>query len=104
MKFVTSWDDGNTLDYELAKLLLKYRLPGIFYIPTNCEMLPIDIVRLSESGFEIGAHTNSHSQNLHHLELEEQIGEIRENKIWLEEMLGKKVTSFCYPRGKQIVS
>jgi peptidoglycan/xylan/chitin deacetylase (PgdA/CDA1 family) len=100
MIFTSSWDDGNLLDIRLAELLKRYNLPGIFYIPTNCEMLPIDILKIRKMGFEIGAHTTSHPQNLHHLPDQEQYDEIRENKLWLEDFLKEKITKFCYPRGR----
>jgi peptidoglycan/xylan/chitin deacetylase (PgdA/CDA1 family) len=47
---------------------------------------------------EIGAHTINHpvlteidSQTLHY--------ELAESRAWLESVVGKRVTSFCYPRG-----
>lgn len=100
MKIVTSWDDGSQLDIKLSELLLRYELPGIFYISTVCELLPIDIKKLQTNGFKIGGHTNSHPQDMKLLDHDEQFEEIKTNKEWLEEIIGDRIKSFCYPRGR----
>jgi peptidoglycan-N-acetylglucosamine deacetylase len=100
MQFITSWDDGSSLDSKIVDLLLKYELPGIFYIPSVCELLPIDILRIDELGFEIGGHTTSHPENLRLLETSIQYDEIKMNKEWLENIIGHSINSFCYPSGR----
>ncbi len=100
----TSWDDGHILDFQLATLLKKYDLAGTFYIaPKNREIDPKsrlsddDILTLSKD-FEIGSHTMTHPV-LTDVSLKEGAQEITSSKHYLEALLHKEVTSFCYPRG-----
>lgn len=99
-RFMTSWDDGTSQDMKMAELLSKYNLPGIFYIPSNCELSEEEIKILSKSGFEIGGHTISHPVDLKELSSDEQLSEIMGNKEWLEYLIDKKIETFCYPRGR----
>lgn len=94
----TSWDDGRKFDLKLAKLLTKYKIPATFYIPSNCELSKFDIKKLSNT-FEIGGHTKTHKR-LTELKNDRLKDEILDNKIYLENITGKKVKSFCYPRGR----
>lgn len=101
-EIITSWDDGHPLDLKVAELLHRYRVPGIFYIPvTNIEGRPTlnknEIRELSKE-FEIGAHSYSHV-DLTKISLQAAEEEIRKGKEMLEEITGKKITKFCYPRG-----
>jgi glycosyltransferase involved in cell wall biosynthesis len=100
----TSWDDGHKLDKKLADLLLRYNIKGTFYIsPKNSEFKEADlltgneIIELSKN-FEIGGHTLTHPV-LSRLEDDVSKSEIIEGKKYLENLTGKEVTSFCYPRG-----
>ncbi|MER7844419.1 polysaccharide deacetylase family protein [Kitasatospora sp. NPDC096077] len=101
----TSWDDGHVLDSRLAALLERHRLPGTFYIaPRNHEFAPAE--RLPAAGirelaerFEIGGHTLTH-QRLPRLTDADAAGEIRAGREELESVIGRPVTSFCYPRGE----
>jgi len=99
LKFFSSWDDGGKFDGKLADLLLYYGLPGTFFIPSQCNLELEQILEIAKN-FEIGGHTVSHFQNLKLLDDDFLKAEILDNKIWLEEILGKKVTQFCYPRGR----
>jgi len=100
----TSWDDGHVLDMRVAELLKTYGIRGTFYIaPHNHELKEVD--RLSDEQiktlaqeFEIGAHTMTH-RSLIHLKEKEALFEIGKSQQYLESLLSKKVTSFCYPRG-----
>src|ERR1700722_20376337 len=100
----TSWDDGHCLDLHLAEILEEYRLPATFYIsPASAEIAPAD--RLSRAGirriaerFEIGAHTLTHPR-LTSLPLAVALHEIVAGRAHLEDMIGRRVTSFCYPGG-----
>src|SRR3989344_5582292 len=96
----TSWDDGDVLDERLAAMLEKYGLKGTFYIPRDYwgERLSDDAIRALSEKFEIGAHTLTHA-DLTKLSLDEAEKEIRGSKQWLEEVTGKPVGMFCYPRG-----
>ena len=62
-------------------------------------MSPEQVKELSESGLvEIGGHTVTHP-HLNQLTSNEQEQEIYNNKIALESMIGKRLTSFAYPYG-----
>lgn len=97
-----SVDDGHPLDVRTAELLSQYGLAATFYAPArNPERRVLTPPQLREIAqhFEIGSHT------LNHLPLTTVTGErawleIYEGKAWLQDALGKPVTSFCYPRGK----
>ena len=111
-------DDGYKDNYELLfPLLKKYNFKAVVYtvsgetfnrwdveVPSNPEkrvelMSPEQIRELSESGLvEIGGHTVTHP-HLNHLTSAEQEQEIYNNKIALESMIGKRLTSFAYPYG-----
>ena len=111
-------DDGYKDNYELLfPLLKKYNFKAVVYtvsgetfnrwdveVPSNPEkrvelMSPEQIRELSESGLvEIGGHTVTRP-HLNHLTSAEQEQEIYNNKIALESMIGKRLTSFAYPYG-----
>jgi len=98
----TSWDDGHPLDLRLAELLQKYDVPATFYIPLdNAErecMSPQQIREIAQS-FDIGGHTYHHLV-LTEIPLQEVKKEVVEGKKRLEDIIGREVVSFCYPRGK----
>lgn len=98
-KVITSWDDGKIEDLKIAELLCKYKIPAIFYIPTTTELKPEQIKGISQD-FEIGAHTWSHPSDMKLLNDRDLEWEIRENKILLENIIGRPITKFCYPRGR----
>ena len=103
----TSWDDGHKLDFKLAALLAKHNIKGTFYIAPNDrespkeDRLTSDEIRTLAENMEIGAHTMSHPQ-LPTLSDDEAHKEISESKTFLEEVTGKPVVSFCYPRGEYL--
>lgn len=58
-----------------------------------------ETIRLAEGGLvELGAHTMTHPV-LSSLTLAKQREEIRQSKVYLEGLVGQKVTSFAYPHG-----
>lgn len=98
----TSWDDGHVHDSRIADLLDRYGLTGTFYIAR--EYLPLER-RLSEQDIaqladrhEIGAHTLTHPL-LTMLTPVQAAQEICGSKQWLEDVTGRAITAFCYPRG-----
>lgn len=98
----TSWDDGDYADLKLAELLLSRGIRGTFYIPINYRDRPLghsELRVLASEGFEIGAHGYSH-KHLWSLEPQELAQEVRPCKRILEDLLGKEVEMFCYPRGR----
>lgn len=100
LRVATSWDDGHIDDMRIAELLLKYRLPGIFFIP-DFGMLDVqEVEQLDRMGFEIGGHTCSHPEDLKMLSNEDLSYEIGANKQHLERAIGHSITKFCYPGGR----
>lgn len=99
-KIITSWDDGSKHDMRLAKLLKKYNIPAIFYIPALCELENYEIKEISDMGFEIGGHTYSHPPDMKRLDDHSLEFEISEGKEFLEHITGKEITKFAYPKGK----
>jgi len=100
---VTSWDDGHPLDMRLAGLLEKYGIPGTFYIPiVNSEGRDVlskeQVLEISDR-FEVGGHTYNHV-DLTKLSTDSAREEVFSCKNALEDMIGKEIESFCYPRGK----
>ena len=97
-----SWDDGAVEDLKLMDLSLKYKIPGMFFIPaTNAERKVLsgkNMKKIDNNGFEIGAQTYSHKY-LSKLPLNEAQVEIVSGKDYLEQLLGKEVYHFCFPGG-----
>lgn len=97
----TSWDDGHPLDLKLAELLQRYAIPATFYIPIdNIERQGMNTQEIREiaQSFDVGGHTYHHI-DLTRIARTEAEREIVEGKRRLEEIIGKEVISFCYPRG-----
>lgn len=106
MIFETSFDDGTTRDIQIAKLLIKYNLPGTFYIVTDWVDTGgflgwEEIKELDHLGFKIGSHTCSHPSDLKLLYDDQLEYELETSKGIIESVLGHVVTDFCYPRGRQ---
>ena len=100
----TSWDDGDPHDLRVAELLRARDLPATFYVPIigyrqRKTLAAADLRALSSVGFEIGAHTVSHT-NLPRLGPKELDREVRTCKEMLEQTLGSGVLMFCYPNGR----
>lgn len=100
----TSWDDGHVLDIKLSELLNKYSIKGTFYVsPLNNEfdkeklLNDKQIVDLAKN-HEIGAHTITHPllTKVNEITAEK---EIFISKVYLEFLLNKEITSFCFPAG-----
>jgi hypothetical protein len=97
----TSWDDGHPLDRKLADLLARYGIPATFYFPVErakrgC-MGPDDMREIGRS-FDVGGHT-CHHVDLRRVTAGEARREISDGKSRIEDILGRALTSFCYPYG-----
>jgi peptidoglycan/xylan/chitin deacetylase (PgdA/CDA1 family) len=99
IEVILSFDDGKKQDIRLADLLMKYNLSAIFYIPSRVRELSDKEVRELSEYFAIGGHTENH-RYLSQIPLPEAECEVVEGKQALEALIGAKVTSFCYPRGR----
>jgi peptidoglycan/xylan/chitin deacetylase (PgdA/CDA1 family) len=100
----TSWDDDAASGLKVAELLGARGLPGTFYVPTSelgrtGRLSGLDLRALSRDGFEVGAHTVSHRilTSLTPAELASEVGDCKQS---LQQIVGKEVTTFCYPRGR----
>ena len=100
----TSWDDGDPFDFRVAEILRSRKLPATFYIPITghhgshalgrCELRA-----LAAEGFEIGGHGFSHLI-LPQCTKEVMFQEIESSKQRLEDIMGREVRMFAYPRGR----
>src|SRR5581483_6701047 len=99
----TSWDVGHPLDLRVARVLARHGVRGTFYVPLRAVaggLLSASQMReLLAMGMEIGSHTVTHPI-LTTLPLGEVDRELRDSRSMLEDLLGREVTSFCYPRGR----
>jgi peptidoglycan/xylan/chitin deacetylase (PgdA/CDA1 family) len=99
-----TFDDGDLDVYTNAfPILQKYNYVATFYVVENYingkDMVTTDQLKeLINAGWEIGSHSKTHS----HLPAEgvDLAQEIRMSKLDLEEKLGVKINSFCYPFGE----
>ncbi len=104
MVVTSSWDDGDCCDLKLAELLGSRGLPGTFYVTTGAlgkasTMSPAQLRELADAGFEIGGHTVTHPI-LTDLTGAALTREIADCKLALEQILGREVPSFAYPKGR----
>lgn len=101
--FVTiSVDDGALTDLHTADLLDRYDIQATFYVPIRNPERPViskSQMRQIAAKFELGAHTMNHVP-LDSVSLDTAWEEISAGKVWLEDLLGESIESFCYPRGK----
>ncbi|MBR5316978.1 MAG: polysaccharide deacetylase family protein [Lachnospiraceae bacterium] len=104
MRITFSWDDGALEDQKLFELHEKYKIPGIFFVPTRNregrDVLTPEMIKNAESEYvQFGGHTENHVY-LTELSLEEVETEIVNNKTYLENILGHEVRDFCFPGGR----
>ncbi|HEX3681781.1 MAG TPA: polysaccharide deacetylase family protein [Bryobacteraceae bacterium] len=101
MIVTTSWDDGDVLDERLADLLDRHGIRGTFYMTRRYRRyrLPDDRIRALAESHEIGAHTLTHP-DLRLLSHTAKANEVEGSKHWLEDVIGKPVSMFCYPFGR----
>ncbi len=100
----TSWDDGDRADLRVAGMLRSRDIQGTFYVPNTRYaahplLSPAELKTISFEGFEIGAHSVSHKL-LWGLSAEELAREVSPCKPFLEDIIGKEVRMFCYPKGR----
>ncbi|TAM83168.1 MAG: hypothetical protein EPN47_06105 [Acidobacteria bacterium] len=100
----TSWDDGDPRDFRVAELLHAHNLPATFYVPITGHhgaraLGRTELKTLNNEGFEIGGHGFSH-RILPQCPRKVVIQEVEACKQSLEDILGKEVRMFAYPRGR----
>lgn len=97
--FTTSWDDGHILDKRVMGLLNRYNMKGTFYITVNGKnRLTDDDLKIISKMHEIGAHTLNHPY-LTKIKENEALEQIKQSKIYLENIIDKPVKMFAYPSG-----
>lgn len=104
MRICFTWDDGALEDQKLFELHQKYELPGMFFVPTeNSEgrkVLSPEAIRANHSKLiSFGGHTRHHVY-LTRIPLRSVQQEVRDNRLYLENLLGEKVPHFCLPGGQ----
>ncbi len=100
----TSWDDGHQLDVKLASELAAHGMTGTFYVSPRCRELQKSkrlaagaMVELADH-FEVGGHTLTHP-HLSAIEDSAALREITDGRDAVEDVIGRQITSFCYPYG-----
>jgi len=107
-----TFDDGCMDNYEVALPVLErfgvkatfFIVTGLLgrYLSTSFGNVPLmsshEICELVSLGHEVGAHSVSHTK-LTQVPMEHAIREIRESKHFLEDLIGREVISFAYPKG-----
>jgi peptidoglycan/xylan/chitin deacetylase (PgdA/CDA1 family) len=100
----TSWDDGHELDAKLGSALARHGMTGTFYVSPRCRELP-ESKRLAAGAmneladqFEVGGHTLTHP-HLSAIDDRAALAEITDGRDAVEDIVGRRITSFCYPYG-----
>ncbi len=106
MRFEMSFDDGHDLDFKVLEMAKGLAVRPMFYIPwTNRGyrgeggLTDDEVTKLSLSS-EIGFHSYSHPRDIKELETVIVEHEVVGGKGELEQLIGRSIRSFCYPRGK----
>ena len=93
--FVTNRGDssGRWKDYCRERVGLSADKPENFLSPDMIE-------EMHNSGLvEFGGHTACHI-SLTEQSIDDARRDINDNKIWIEDIIGERIASFCYPRGR----
>ncbi len=101
---ILTFDDGYKDFYTNAyPELKKHNMTAVSYIIGNKNntqyMNEKEILEISQNNIELGSHTLSHP-DLAKTSSQTAIKEITESKERIENIIGKKIVSFCYPAGK----
>lgn len=106
-RFEISIDDAHTCDLRVASMLERHRLRGMFYVPATSRgrrgingLTDKEILLLSKK-HDIGFHSFSHPEDIKVISDPEELDvQVTRGRKELESLIGRPVTSFCYPRGK----
>ncbi|HAR62907.1 MAG TPA: hypothetical protein DCS13_05520 [Candidatus Margulisbacteria bacterium] len=106
LRINTSWDDGAYTDMKLLRLIEKYSIPAIFFIPAKNQernvLGPKDIKEIRTIA-EIGSHTYNHKY-LSGIDVDDAVKEVIDGRKYLEDILSENICHFCYPGGKYTYS
>jgi peptidoglycan/xylan/chitin deacetylase (PgdA/CDA1 family) len=97
-------DDGYQDAYIAYNILRQRNLTAVFFVTTRYlgdgrHLTVVQLREMARGGMEIGSHSISHP-DLSTLSLANCQKEIAESKRFLEDILGQKIISFCYPSGR----
>jgi peptidoglycan/xylan/chitin deacetylase (PgdA/CDA1 family) len=101
-----SIDDAHVQDVRVAQMLTYYGMSGMFYVPWANRgfmgegALSNALVAILAKHHDIGFHSYSHPRDMKELTDDAVIFEVSRGRRELEEIIGRPITSFCYPRGK----
>jgi peptidoglycan/xylan/chitin deacetylase (PgdA/CDA1 family) len=102
---ILTFDDGYADFYTTALPILRsHNFVAVSYVVTGFVgwpgyMTTAQIVEADRSGMEIGSHTINHP-NLANMSAAAVWPQLTQSKLFLEQVLGHPVLSFCYPSGK----
>jgi peptidoglycan/xylan/chitin deacetylase (PgdA/CDA1 family) len=102
---ILTFDDGYADFYTTALPILRsHNFVAVSYVVTGFVgwpgyMTTAQIVEADRSGMEIGSHTINHP-NLASMSAAAVWPQLTQSKLFLEQVLGHPVLSFCYPSGK----
>ncbi len=102
---VLTFDDGYWDAAAHATPLMRSRgMVGTFYIVSEFMETSIylkwgDAAAMQNSGMEIGCHSATHP-DLSRLSYDEQFQELESSTLAIENALGRRPTTFCYPFGR----
>jgi peptidoglycan/xylan/chitin deacetylase (PgdA/CDA1 family) len=102
---ILTFDDGYADFYTTALPILRsHGFVAVSYVVTGFVgwpgyMTTAQIREADRSGMEIGSHTINHP-NLASLSAPAVWSQLTQSKLFLEQVLGHPVLSFCYPSGK----
>jgi peptidoglycan/xylan/chitin deacetylase (PgdA/CDA1 family) len=102
---ILTFDDGYADFYTTALPILRsHGFVGVSYVVSGFVgwpgyMTSAQIREADRSGMEIGSHTVTHP-NLANLSAAAVWSQLAQSKLFLEQVVGHQVTSFCYPSGK----
>jgi peptidoglycan/xylan/chitin deacetylase (PgdA/CDA1 family) len=104
-KIAYSFDDGGENDLKVAGILEKYGLSATFYIVVDWigkqgYLTWNQVKELEKRGHMIGSHSMTHPQDLKMVFDEQLHYEIYNSKDMIETVLGHRIDSFSYPRGR----
>ncbi len=97
---ILTFDDGWWSHWDVAAVLDRYEMPGVFFITLDEQprMSDAQIADLAARGHEIGGHTNLHP-DLTTVSDDRLRTEVTGNRQRLQEISGAPVDFFAYPYG-----
>jgi peptidoglycan/xylan/chitin deacetylase (PgdA/CDA1 family) len=100
---ILTFDDGYDDHWFAFQELERRRMKGVFFVVTSVLGEPGRLSReqvkaMADGGMEIGSHSATHV-DLRGLRRRRQMEEASASKRVLEDLLGRRVVSFCYPGG-----